>query len=525
MDNDGRRRAVIRCFGAVPTLFLLTAAMAEDSPARYVVPHPLPAAHYTVDASFEDGVQRLVGSGSMQLENRSNTAIGALVFAHPDGDYRLNVSHGGTKLEMLQGSETAALYALDGPVERGQSMTLKFTFSYTGYCLPENGDVRFSRWFPRLWWDGLPAHESYRIKVDHPDGYALAVSGVQDESGWWSLENANGCGLFLGKGMSWLRKESRGVKIAVPFREDQKTGARFCLDVAVDAVDFYVDWLGFYPQGSLTFIPWDSSPHGGFSFAPTLSAIHGLEAFRDRAELHWRWITAHEVGHHYWGEYVLDGDNPSWLWIGLGVYMDRRYVDGRGYSRKKQNEMMAWYTDAVPQHYDTTLDLPPDQLKSIEYDRNSITTHGKGYSVISALEYVLGRGGFERAYRRCLKEYAGRRLGYHDFQRVCEEENEQNLEWFFRQWIRSNDYLAYDIVDKEKREDHGRHIALVTVKRRGGIDMPVPVVATFADGSTREERTTRLVEQQVLRYASDSPLLSVEIDPAGELPLIREPLP
>jgi len=65
--------------------------------------------------------------------------------------------------------------------------------------------------------------------------------------------------------------------------------------------------------------PRGKGPLGGYPFATGIVAIHGQETFKEGEPLvWWQHITSHEIGHEYWGEWVLDPDDPAWLWIGLG---------------------------------------------------------------------------------------------------------------------------------------------------------------------------------------------------------------
>jgi hypothetical protein len=58
-----------------------------------------------------------------------------------------------------------------------------------------------------------------------------------------------------------------------------------------------------------------------------------------------------------------------------------------------------------------------------------VVIHSKGYSIISALDVVLGRETFEDIYRKCLNTFGGKRLGWREFQRFCENETGQNQNW------------------------------------------------------------------------------------------------
>ena len=250
--------------------------------------------------------------------------------------------------------------------------------------------------------------------------------------------------------------------------------------------------------------------------------VHGQEQFdAGEPELHWRWITAHEIGHQYWGEYVLDADSPSWLWIGLGLYADREYTRACGLGVEQQVDKMNVYTEGAWQGLDTTLALTPDQFEQVSFDWNNVVKHGKGFSIISALACCLGQETFDRVYQRCLKDFAGRHLGSSEFQAACEAESGCDLGWFFDQWVRSNRYLLYEIEDQQSQKQGDRYVSNVCVKRLGTLAMPVRVVAIFEDGSQQHRTTDRLLAENMLTFESASPLVDAQIDPDRALPMLK----
>ena len=137
----------------------------------------------------------------------------------------------------------------------------------------------------------------------------------------------------------------------------------------------------------------------------------------------------------------------------------------------------------------------------------------------------MGRPAFERIYRRCLTDYGGRRLGWRDFERVCERETGQDLAWFFDQWVRSNAYLCYKITAKDSRPEGSGFLSTVTVRRLGTMKMPIPVKAVFEDGSEETKVTERGLDTDILVFKSKTPLKDVVLDPEKKLAMLDEPLP
>jgi tetratricopeptide (TPR) repeat protein len=223
---------------------------------------------------------------------------------------------------------------------------------------------------------------------------------------------------------------------------------------------------------------------------------------------------------HVLGDTSIYG-GTDWLSIGLGVYMDREFTKTVGLGTTNQEEMMGRYTAGVKEGLDTTIDRPREHYNSIDYDFNNVVVHGKGYSIVSALNCVLGDRCFDRVVKRCLEEFGGRLLTVGAFQRLCEEESGEDLGWFFDQWVRSNRTLAYRIAGQKEERDESGFRYRIEVERLGDLEMPIPVLATFEDGTTQLRWTDRLLESNELAFKSRSALKTVVLDPNHELPLLR----
>jgi tetratricopeptide (TPR) repeat protein len=197
---------------------------------------------------------------------------------------------------------------------------------------------------------------------------------------------------------------------------------------------------------------------------------------------------------------------------------------GRGWDRHRG--FIDTYLEGLRAGAETTLDAPPSLAKLQKYDRNNILIHGKGFAVLSALETVLGPAAFDRLYRRAVREYSGRRLGWRDLQRLAEAESGQDLDWFFEDWVRSGKVLECRIVSKASTPAGDGFASDVRIEYgMNSVRMPVPVRVVFEDGSVQTASTDRLVRTNILRLSSRSPLREVRLDPDGRLGLVTEALP
>jgi hypothetical protein len=498
----------------------------------YRVPSDPPKSRYVIDARIDDVQRTIEGRENIVLKNSSTLPISVIAFDwQSSGSLSLDVIARGRKLSPSVGPADTSpsphvIFNLPESVNPGSKLRLDVTFGRKFGASQEESHGT-SNWYPRLWWDGLPLYDAFSVKLDVPAGYVLAASGRLDpQTGRYETVGARTFGIYFGKDMKAASREVEGVLILSLFTEKGAKAAVVCLETAVDAVKYYKHWLGFYPYPFLTIIPGGSGRWGGYPFATGIVAIHGLETYRDgESPLHWQKITSHEIGHEYWGEWVLDFDTPDWLWISLGIFADTEYMTARKFDPDRRTSWTGNYIRGISMHYDMTLDIPPALEKRMKYDRNNTVVHSKGPAVIFALDSVLGREMFDRIYKKTLRIFRGKRLGWRDLQKLCEAETGQNLKWFFDAWVRTNDYLCYAIDSQECRPEGDKYLTEIRVKRLGTMKMPVPVKAVFEDGTEQTLQTDRNRDVDGLLFRSKAKLRDVVLNPDKKLAMADKPVP
>ena len=502
--------------------------------ASFVSPANPPSSRYVIDARIGESGAEIAGREKISLKNTGSLPLGVLAFDWNIGPQSsLKVSAGGRILFPPDGAAQAPqkgpiFVPLPEPLAPGAAIDLDVTFGITTGAPRKKTEYLSSAFSPHLWWDGLPRHDSYSVKLDVPKGFAVAVSGRLDpETGRYEAAAARTFGLYLAPDVKIAAKEVDGVLITSYFTDKGAKAAALCLETAADAVRFYKKWLGFYPFTFLNIVPGGPGRWGGYPVATGIVAIHGLETYVDgESPRHWQHIASHEIGHQYWGEWILDSDTPSWLWIAGGIFADTEFMTARGFDPDRRTEWMGNYVDAIPLYYDMTLDAPPDREDAVKYDFNNTVVHSKGPAVIFALDAVLGRRTFMRIYTRCLRDFGGKRFGWRDFRTVAEAESGQNLDWFFDAWVRSNEYLCYGIEARDCRPDGpGSFKTEIRVRRLGPMAMPFPVQAVFEDGSRQTALADRAKLVSTLTFRSRTPLRDVVLDPEKKLARIDAPLP
>jgi len=508
--------------------------------ASFFVPVDPPAAAYTIEAScsLDGNAVQLVGSSAIGLKNTTTCPISVIALrraASPSTTMAVSVD--GAPLEkhpQQPSSLRIQFFTLPQALRPNQSVTIDIDFTLSLQART-NGDIYLQGWYPKLWWDGLPTRDSFRVKLDSPSpDYKIASSGRLDPATNF-YENpgvTTTFGFWLSQTALVEERDAAGVQVRAFFTEEGRTCAALCLETAVDVIQFYQEYHGTFPFESLTIIPGASRPMGGYPYASALVVIHGQQAFDQRPLLHWKWITAHEVGHQYWGEYVMSADTPtdyteSWVMIGMGIFADRLYTEARGLADDKHQGFFDRYTSGVKEYLDTTAAAPESLKARQKYDRNNVLIHGKGYSIVSALRHTLGDERFQRLYLRAVREYGGKRMGYRDLQRMAEEESGESLHWFFEQWVRSPRYLCYEITAQSSQKEGDAFVTVVTVERQGrgdSIAMPVDVQATFDDDTTQTAWINRFTDKMDIQFKSQAKLKEAVLDPHGRLARLDKPL-
>jgi hypothetical protein len=528
------RLRVHRCLTSVSLLLLGIifgpSLYAQDA---YWVPTDPPKSHYIIDARIDLSPKGAIeGKETIVLKNTSLRPLSVVAVDWSMGPASsISVTASGRFLTPLNPESKPVLssplfYPLTEPLSPGKRLKLEVTFRKTVEFPAEDTDFGETSWYPRLWWDGLPLHDSFSVKIDGPPGFALAASGrLNPKTGRYENEGARTFGIYLGEGMKTESREAEGVLITTLATEKGVKAAAACLDTAVDVIKHCQKWLGFYPFSFLNIVPGGSGRWGGYPFATGIVVIHGEETFKEGEPLvWWQHITSHEIGHEYWGEWVLDPDDPAWLWIGMGIFIDTEYMMTRHLDPERRVEWMGNYLNGLRVYYDLTVDIPPARVEKIKYDHNNTVIHSKGPSIIFALDSVLGRTDFEKIFKKCLREYGGRRLGWKDFQRFCEKESGQDLSWFFDQWVRSNAYLCYKGEAQKPAKEGDEYLTEVKVSRLGTMRMPIPVKAVFEDGTEAVQSTDRILDVNILTFKSKAKLREAVLDPEKKLAMLDKPL-
>jgi hypothetical protein len=306
-------------------------------------------------------------------------------------------------------------------------------------------------------------------------------------------------GLLLCKEeLEYLEQKAADVTIKAFYKNGNQVAAKKLVDVSADAIEYFKNLMGFYPQHSYSFLPYSSIWGGGGNWSTGIAFFHSMDKFNDIEENEKPWIAAHEICHHYWGEYIPDSDYCGWLWIGLGMIMDEEYSINHGL--KSANVGRA--TQVIKYHQrgnDTTIWLPIEQFETAEKNNsnyNSMIRHNKSFSILYMLKEIIGKDLLFDVMRHILHEYAGCALRTIDFWRICEEKSGMRLDWFFNDCLYSNHIAGYEIESIEKDGGNTKTI----INSFGDFKVPAYIEAHNKDGVIIRKVLNRLMSKQTICF-------------------------
>jgi aminopeptidase N len=185
---------------------------------------------------------------------------------------------------------------------------------------------------------------------------------------------------------------------------------------AEKALLFYIQLLGFYPFKYIVLLSGDVDCGGGYPQNEGVIVIHKQPILSSKRIESWKWIVAHEIGHMYWGYYVLDHDHREnsklgWLTKGIGLYIDYLYTKQFFPSFDNHERMIARYRRSKSKGLPTSFFATAKERASND-DYNTAIDHGRAFMIIREVANEIGEEKFIQLCIELLHNYAGKKISY-----------------------------------------------------------------------------------------------------------------
>ena len=300
---------------------------------------------------------------------------------------------------------------------------LRNTLGYDAFFATDTA----SRWYPDVQVNDEAASRfhDFTVELGFPEGFTVLTSGVEtrrslEENGFvracFVAERVEGFALNVGEGyrLDAIREGDLEVLAFHPERLQSvfATASRVTLEAAI----WYDQTYGFFPAAFVGIAPGHPRYSGGFP-GSNLFYLH----LGTTSESYLRSITAHELGHDYWGKYVLSSEarRLDWLMLANGIWVDQLYeADRRGVSLVEQWRGGVWfrrYAEAAMAGHEMQLGLSAEREAELGFDYNTFVRHAKGAVGVYIQAQALGTPRFLEFQRQVLRDYGFRQLGMDEY--------------------------------------------------------------------------------------------------------------
>lgn len=429
--------------------------------------------------------------------------------------------------------------APDGTLELDLRWTSKLprVFARTGYGGRNDTFFMVGQWYPKMAvydrgrWDTEPWHQnseffhdfgSYEVTITAPEQYILAGVGVPD--GEAQIANGSRTQRYTATAVTdfafaaspdFLIESvtTSDAEVVLYYLPEHEASVSEYLESATGSLRAFSDWYGPYPHPRLSIVdvPDNALGAGGMEY-PTLvtGGTAGLPAGSGGVAL----VTAHEVGHQWWPmQTATDEAREPWLDEGLTEYSGARYLAqadrGLGFGPLRISAASydrASYSVASGE----PSNLPAWQYEGVSYGS---AVYNKPAVGLWTLENVVGAERLRDAMADYLAAYRFKHPTADDFRSTLEASLDQDLDWFFDQYIGGSGVIDYQIDAMAIVNNTSQAI----IRRQGEVAAPVEIELTYASGATATETWNGATETTTFTGTAADPLVVVKIDPDRKL--------
>jgi len=378
------------------------------------------------DAVFELNnaltVSKVVDGQGQTLESSRNPQDFTLKVAFPNGIQKsqpceISVSYNGK----FTGNEDSPIYGI-------RFAALHPDFGYLLYP---------ARWFPV---SGYTVNRfAADLHVTTPAGYRVIGSGdLKTDSASnggtiysFHYEKASFPGsIAIVKGDP-VRVSSQGISTNVFFRDREASDAQAYGDETGKIMTVFTSEYGLAPQANLTLIETEAGAVNGYSAPGIIFLAPGSIA--SQVNTH---VLANQISRQWWGILVSPANrNQLWLVNGPARYSELLYLEHTGGPGAAEADLKSTYVEAL------TVKDPP-VLQASRLDDYSpeywALTAAKGAAILNMLRNVVGDANFKKGLHAFMDKYSWQSATSEDFRKVMEQASNQDLRYFFIQWLESS---------------------------------------------------------------------------------------
>ena len=274
---------------------------------------------------------------------------------------------------------------------------------------------------------------------------------------------------------------------------------------------FYSDKFGGLPSSHLSIVEIEDGTVGGYT-APGLVALasRGFSTpVNDR-------LLAHEISHQWWRCLVSPASaDDVFLDEGLATYSAALYLEESAGQTAFEDTMREIQIGALS-HEEAAPISQASRLHEFTPEYQSIVFQ-KGAMVFHMLRWVLGDDAFLKTLQSMVRDYAGKSISTDQFQKLAEKVSNQELTYFFAQWVSSTGVPQFKRTWAVYRTEKGYQVVGKVQQDIDIFRMPVEI-RVFPEGRKPvNERVEMVGTTSDFTVNTTTRPLRVVVDPASRL--------
>jgi tetratricopeptide (TPR) repeat protein len=485
--------------------------------------------NYVIDAEINPATQTLTARAAVRLTPLDD-AVSIATF-ELNGALAISkvVDEQGHALNPQRTGTDAAFRLSFDPIAKGKTTT--FTFFYSGKLTgaedsPVYG-IKFAaihpdyaylmypgRWFPVSGYSTNRFSAAMNITV--PAGFQVIASGLgtsQNTPGKttynFKFTQRSFPGSIAVSKAPPNRINGEGISTEVYFRGAEKDAERSWGDLTGQIVNYFTSLFGRPPYASLALIETEPGAPGGYS-APGIIFLNPRSIGHEASPK----LLANNVSRQWWEAGVSPATrNHLWIENGLAAYSEGLWLEHTSGPGALDNVMKSDTTEALT--VDSVPIIQSARLEDYSPELWALTA-SKGASILNMLRSTVGDEKFYQILKTFYSDYLWHSATTEDFRKVAEKVSQQDLKWFFLQWIESSGAPEFKIEYTVFRTQKGFRVVGKIAQDLDTFRMPVEIKIE-TEGNPEEKKIEVVGTSSEFSIDTFGKPKNVIIDPEGKV--------
>ncbi len=222
----------------------------------------------------------------------------------------------------------------------------------------------------------------------------------------------------------------------------------------------------------------------------------------------------HEITHNWWGNSVyIDYESGNWC-EGLTTYFADHY-----YKEMKNKSEAALYRRDINRDFTVYVkdqkDFPLRDFSERTESASRAIGYGKSALTFHQLRQIIGDSLFFKSFQTFYSNFKFKDASWDDIQKTAEQVSNQDLSWFFQQWIQRKGAPQIQLKSVQLKQDQ-MEVTLTQIQEET-YRLYIPIEVFFSDSTTVVHRIWLEEKEQTFQLPIEGRVLQMTVDPYYDL--------